>query len=456
MPQTSPWAGVPYNPDVTLADVARQGSPWAPMQSPMPEMPTPQMPNVSVQKPVMDLHANLPPVFAPTPKPNPQDEITGHLQSKLEGDYAKDANPFGSPTNHPGFFGKLAHGLSVATGGDTRRGWEEQGIAKQLNDVVGQKSANDFRTAETGKTNEETQEMPQKASDTHAQSGATTANLESETKARDNPRDTNPDMATYRSLTGMGMSPREALQEIEKDKALALKAPGLHYETTVNQKTGKPETYGLDESGNKAVDVGEHYEKPTQVNVNAGVSALDRETSRFAKPYEKGVSDANTQLEKIADARAMVNGNAESQALGMPKVLTALVSGAGSGVRITQPELNSIASARGLAGDVQGTLNSWAGKGKLTPTQQQQLTGILDDVKARIEAKQSIHSNALDTINSAPTREAAIAADKDARQKITALEKGGSHNSGPKPGDVEGGYKFKGGDPSKPENWMKQ
>ena len=166
-------------------------------------------------------------------------------------------------------------------------------------------------------------------------------------------------------------------------------------------------------------------EKPPVTNINTGLAALDRETARFAKPYEKGISDANTQLEKIADAKAMINGSAEAQALGLPKVLTALVSGQGSGVRITQAELNSIGKARGLSGDVEGTLNSWAGKGKLTPTQQQQLTGILDSVKDRITQKAAVHSQALDAINGAATREDAVKADKDARQKISDIEKSG-------------------------------
>lgn len=179
--QTSPWAGVPYNPDVTVADT----SPWAKQPLPTDEgAPStallPSEPMQTLEPPKLDLHANLPTVFAPAPKLNPQDEITGHLQGKLEKDYEKDANPWGSPTNHPGFFGKLAHGLSVATGGDTRRGWEEQGLAKELNDVVGQKSANDYRGAEQAKTEEDTAEAPQKASDLHIQSGATTANLNSE------------------------------------------------------------------------------------------------------------------------------------------------------------------------------------------------------------------------------------------------------------------------------------
>jgi hypothetical protein len=121
----------------------------------------------------------------------------------------------------------------------------------------------------------------------------------------------------------------------------------------------------------------------------------------------------------------MVNGNAEAQALGIPKVLTALVSGQGSGVRITQAELNMIGKARGIQGDVEGTLNSWAGKGRLSAEQQRQLTGILDDVKNRILAKQAIHNDALDRINGAATRQDVIAADKEARQKLNDLEKGG-------------------------------
>ena len=158
-------------------------------------------------------------------------------------------------------------------------------------------------------------------------------------------------------------------------------------------------------------------------------AALDRETTRFTKPHEKAVADANAQLEKIDDARAMINGSAEAQALGIPKVLTALVSGAGSGVRITQPELNAIAKARGITGDVEGFINSISGKGKLTSTQQKQLTDLLDGVKARITQKQSIANDALDNINGASSRDEIIAHDKDARQKISDLESGKSDSS---------------------------
>lgn len=231
---SSIWADPRYDPS-TLGPVANPSSVWAAPET----IPTPSTGEIPmVPQPKLDLHANLPPVFAPTPKPNPQDEIAGHLQGKLERDYQKDADPYGSPDNHPGFFGKLAHGLSVATGGNTRRGWEEQGLAKQLNDVVGEQSANKERDALTGKTAEETTEMPGKTKSEEDLQAATRGHENAETDALRNPRDTNPDMATYRSLTGMGMSPRDALQEIEKDKALALKPQAMeHVAGQVNGKS---------------------------------------------------------------------------------------------------------------------------------------------------------------------------------------------------------------------------
>jgi hypothetical protein len=194
---------------------------------------------------------------------------------------------------------------------------------------------------------------------------------------------------------------------------------------------GKPHQVLIDEKSGKTLkDLGETGEKPPTVNVNAGNNERDREAARFAKSHEKAVSDATAQLEKIAEARSMINGSAEAQALGIPKVLTALVSGQGTGVRITQPELSAIAKARGIKGDVEGFINSVSGKGKLTAEQKTQLTQILDDVKTRISQKQAIHNAALDNINGAGSREDIVRFDKEARQNISDFEsgKGGAAN----------------------------
>ena len=208
--------------------------------------------------------------------------------------------------------------------------------------------------------------------------------------------------------------------------------PKVKTEVKQLQVNGKPHQVLVNsDSGDTIKDLGESGEKPPVVNVNAQNNERDREAARFAKPHEKSLADASTQLEKINDARAMINGNAESQALGIPKLLTALVSGSGSGVRITQPELNAIAKARGLAGDVEGTLRGWAGKGKLTPEQQRQATAILDDVAARLEQKRQIANDALDKINAAPSREEIARIDKEARKALTDMEHGRSGASIP-------------------------
>lgn len=196
---------------------------------------------------------------------------------------------------------------------------------------------------------------------------------------------------------------------------------------------GRPHQVMVDSStGAQIKDLGETGEKPITVNAGTADAALDRVSGRIGKPWQTNLDKASSQLEKIDDARAQINGNAEAQAVGIPKVLTALVSGQGSGVRITQTELNAIAHARGVQGDVEGWFNKLSGKGALTPGQQKQLTQILDDAKGRLQRKQSIASATLDRINGASSRGDVLKADTESRKQLLDLE-GGAGNEGPAP-----------------------
>ncbi len=170
---------------------------------------------------------------------SPQDVAMHPALSRLQKDEQKDADPWGSPDNHPGFMGKLGHALSVATGGPNRRQFEESGLEKSLQDMLNSQSQNDYRGAETGKTQEETAEMPGKTQSEEGLQGAEAGHANAETTVLQNPQDATPEIGTYRSLVKMGMSPSEALQEIEKDKAMALRpqqiAPEQQYLTEYAQ-----------------------------------------------------------------------------------------------------------------------------------------------------------------------------------------------------------------------------
>jgi hypothetical protein len=317
---------------------------------------------------------------------------------------------------------------------------------RNLNSTIGKESEEGLKGAQTAeigantaKTAAETAGLPQVASDKHDLEEAQVGNLKSEATDRDagvqNPTLVIGHAHAVNQAIKDGRDPATDPLVLQYEKAIQSTLPGFNKPPTMKESQpimgpdGKPHVYELDEKGNKVKDLGVHYEKPTVVNVNAGTAALDRETKQFGASHQKGVDAANAQLEKIEDARSMINGNAESQALGVPKVLTALVGGQGTGVRITTPELNAIAKARGLSGDVEGTLNKWAGQGSLTKTQQQQLTSIMDAVKQRIIQKQSIAGEALDKINGAGSRDEIVQADKEARQKLSEMEKGSSQSS---------------------------
>jgi len=79
----------------------------------------------------------------------PEELAMQPLTSRLRKDEAKDLNPWGTAQNHPGFWGKFGHALSVATGGPDRRQYEEMGLQKSLQDLLGSESRNDLEGAQT-------------------------------------------------------------------------------------------------------------------------------------------------------------------------------------------------------------------------------------------------------------------------------------------------------------------
>jgi hypothetical protein len=234
-------------------------------------------------------------------------------------------------------------------------------------------------------------------------------------------------MATYRSLTAMGMSPREALQEIEKDKALALKAPsGEHVNLTVGGKpamgTYHPDTGKTTDSQGNEIANPVPYERPKVTNVNAADASVDRLAGRLGKPYQTAYDKGSGQLDTIDKTLRSINSGYKGQALALPETLTSLVSGQGTGVRVTMPELQMIGQHNGVKGDIESFFNRISGEGSMTDEDKKQLSGILGEARTRLQDKVAIHSQALDSINGASSREEIQAADKLARQLLQDYE----------------------------------
>ena len=126
---------------------------------------------------------------------------------KLMADYKKDSDPYGSPDNHPGFGGKLLHGLSVVgntlgdiiaphtmsriPGTQLHRQVEEQQLQGNLQNLSKQESEEGLQgaqasnqTASANKDIAETPEIAPNAAASREHEGAETANLQSEAAER--------------------------------------------------------------------------------------------------------------------------------------------------------------------------------------------------------------------------------------------------------------------------------
>ena len=188
-------------------DPATLGPVMTPPPSPVwakPEIPTEQTPSTGMipEAPKMDLHANLPKVFA-APEPTPLEGNIANDTSELAKVRHSEATPWGTPENHPGFLGKTAHVLSeignVAgdilapgvmaniPGSQSNMQLKEEGLAHRLNEEEKEQSENTYRGAEQAKDEAETPEVAPNAESTRGVQGATTRHLDAETHGLENP-----------------------------------------------------------------------------------------------------------------------------------------------------------------------------------------------------------------------------------------------------------------------------
>jgi hypothetical protein len=103
---------------------------------------------------------------------------------------------------------------------------------------------------------------------------------------------------------------------------------------------------------------------------------VDRLASRLGKPYQTESDQARAKFDRIDLTARNVDAGYAGQGLAIPELLTSLVSGQGTGVRVTEPELNAILESHGIRQDAESWFNSLAGKGKLTDEDKRQIHAV--------------------------------------------------------------------------------
>jgi hypothetical protein len=374
---------------------------------------------------------------------SPDEQHINALRAKRESLYDADARPYGfagaAPSalhpnglapNHPGAWGHIAHVLSTAgqiagdivapsimaeiPGTQFNRMIQEHSDTNEINHERQLMSENQERDAGTQATQLANANEPQKAADTHAQSVAETGLANAQTQKALHPapqnefelwRQQNPggtpeqyNQVMSKPLTDQDAAARNAVWDTIADKYHLPKGQfraGMSGTDATALATALNNVVGKDQGGQKIIIQGQNA-------ANAAGKTRDANTEKAytaaSKDLNSQFSAAQTQAETLATAREELHSGAVGQAAGTIKTLVGLAGGKGTGVRITQAELNAIAHARGIQGDFEGFINKLSGQGALSGPQLKQMDDLLSDVEGKIRQKMSVQDKYLDRL----------------------------------------------------------
>jgi hypothetical protein len=212
-----------------------------------------------------------------------------------------------------------------------------------------------------------------------------------------------PEQQTFAGLLKKGMDPLEAYGHIEQAKNI--KDPSLQqqYLDALNSgDTAKTAAIEKTIRATKTEPSIQIKETPTPGAANKTRDAnTEKEYTAARKDLSTSFSKAQTQLDSINEASSLIDSGAIGQALGTVKTLVGIAGGQGSGVRITQAELNSIAKSQGIQGDFQSWISKMEGQGQFSPQQKQQLHAVLGQAQQKLQEKSQMLNDTLDKLDGA-------------------------------------------------------
>lgn len=200
-------------------------------------------------------------------------------------------------------------------------------------------------------------------------------------------------------------------------------APLFNPKPGLPQIGGVPPIAGTPPITMAAGQMGAPAHSPGATTENQRLTELDRESAALRTPFQKALDAAGSKFDRIQQTRNSIAAGYVGQGIGIPELLTALVSGQGTGVRITQAELNMVTKNRGIVGNAISFLNTMAGKGNLTDTDKKQINEILDAAQSRLEEKQEMENDTVNAIDTAENRDDMIKATERGRNWLLNSEK---------------------------------
>jgi hypothetical protein len=163
--------------------------------------------------------------------------------------------------------------------------------------------------------------------------------------------------------------------------------------------------------------------------------ATNKEIDKAQAQLKDVLSKSDARIENLNEAMADIDKpNGEKDAMGVVKALVSTAGGQGSGVRVTQAELQRISQARGWTDSAKVTLNNIFNPSSyesMSPAQREQLKGIEQDVYNLVEEKNDAAHQAFGEITGARSIPEVRAAQNKFNDVIRGENKAGGGKAAP-------------------------